>query len=149
MRQAKCKLCGESKPNVAGNTIKMWKHLNEIHEIFQIKENLLSTRIDNQPTISKYARKKINLDERIVRLIVIENEPFQKLSKPTFRRNIFLDIYQNNVPKSLNSFRNIMMNYANKCRDTVRMIIKQLMVKDTYFCVSFDEWTSNAQRRCT
>lgn len=142
-RMAKCNLCHVLVDNRGGSTGKMWSHLSKEHQINQEKKEIKDN--NQQASMSKFVRKKLTIEERVVRLITIENVPFSKLSTQTFRE-MFLDIY-NDVPKSPNTFKSIMLNYSDKIKSEYREKIRDLIGKDVSFCASFDEWTSNALRR--
>lgn len=121
----------------------MWAHLSDVHQLYPAKQSQQSS---NQPSISQFVMEKISLEERVVKLICLENTSFLKLSRPTFR-GMFLDLYNDEIPKSANTFKSIMVNYSNRCKANMNLMIKKLIGQDVVFCVSFDEWTSNARRR--
>lgn len=80
----------------------------------------------------------------LIRFMVIEDIPFEKLSSPSFRC-LLSEIY-NDVSKSPNTFKTMFINYSIKRRDVVKSIIQCLIKKKVKFYVSFDECVSVARK---
>lgn len=144
-RKAKCKLCDQLVLNYGGTTTKMWDHLKR-HNIHNTNRDPKEDGTKSNRGLDSFVFKKVNFEIRVVKLIVLDNIPFLKLSGDTFR-TWFAESYNRHIPTSPNTYRSIMMNHANLVKENLRKIIEFMLSNGDKLCISFDEWSSLARRR--
>jgi len=147
LKKGKCIKCDMVVSNSGGSTGKLWSHLKDKHEIVKSETQSRSDLINlnNQNNLNNFVIKRMSLEERCVRMMVLEDLPFKKMAGESIR-GLLLDVY-NGVPKSPTTFRSMMIDYAIRRKSVVKAIIGDLISKEIKFCVSFDEWVSVANRR--
>lgn len=109
----------------------------------QLKES--AAKNQPQKSITSYTQKaKIDIKEMVARLVCEEDLPIAKLLTPTYQ-NILKSMYQN-VPKSRETFKSFVNDFAKKLKVDFQLLISDLIEKNEKFSLSFDEWKSLKRR---
>jgi hypothetical protein len=103
--------------------------------------------------MSKYviligAAKYNSMSVTVSRMTSCDGMPFHVFaSSPDLRRLMASSGYE--LPRSPNAIRELVMGHASEIRKQVMDELKKLKSQNKRFSLTFDEWTSNQNRRYT
>lgn len=161
---AKCNECKKILKTAGGSTSGLHAHLKSRHGVNLLKrvesdaststsilvdqEEKSSKGNSSRNIITQYFKKNIDdsLSAIVSRMVARDGLPFQKFITSYDLRKLLTDKgYE--VPKSANSIKQLVMQYGNKIRSEIRQNILEQIKKGFRFSLTFDEWTSNKNRR--
>lgn len=168
---ATCLLCKSTLKADGGSTKSLHTHLKSKHNISCLKrgatqggenddeecnDNDVSVKSKTQDkfgacsmTVSKYfigAAKFNSLSATVSRLTSCDGLPFHVFaSSPDLRRVMASSGYE--LPRSHNAVRGLVISHAGEIRMQVMDELKKLKSENQRFSLTFDEWTSNQNRR--
>ena len=104
--------------------------------------------VNKSPKISSYFEKKEkNLDEVLARMASKDNIPFLTFeTSADIRDGLKANGFQD-LPKSSVTIRERVVNYSKRIREQENLAIKKLKEQGCKFNLTFDELTSNRNRR--
>jgi hypothetical protein len=99
--------------------------------------------------MSKYVLDKDerSLDATIAKMAVRDGLPFRVFVAPPDLRKALVSMGFSSIPKSKHTIKNMVMDHGKKIRSYVTGEIHQLKKDGHRFSLTFDEWTSNRNRR--
>ncbi|XP_047134946.2 uncharacterized protein LOC124812399 [Hydra vulgaris] len=159
---AKCKKCGVILKTFGGTTKGLHTHLSTKHnlKVTSADKNLPSSsqqlndaRTDEKPPtkrrITSYfaSEKKKILDETLARMTALDGLTFNVFITSKDLRQLLITSGFENLPKSANSIKRIVVSYSLNIRQLISKEIYQYKALGTRFSLSFDEWTSTTNKR--
>ena len=116
-------------------------------------QQLNDARTDEKPptkqrTTSYFAsEKKTTLDETLARMTALDGLKINVFITSKDLRQLLITSGFENLPKSANSIKRIVVNYSLNIRQLISKEIYQYKALGTRFSLSFDEWTSTTNKR--
>jgi hypothetical protein len=159
---AKCKSCNKILKCVGGSTSGLHKHLKNVHHgtaeknptLVKNTENPIVNSDPSLPPTSKKAKltdyyeseENPSTATRVSRMVALDGIPFQTLARSTDIRQVF-EKAGHKLPQSPNTIREVVLQHHKEKQDEMKKEIKNLLNDNEKFAVSFDEWSSNKNRR--
>jgi flagellar hook-associated protein FlgK len=149
---AKCNKCNKAIVYMTG-TNGMIGHLRLIHNINEKTPNNNKDSSQAEPCAKKQKlitaySTKTSLEEEVSRLACVGNLTFNQIaSTPFIRRNLILEFPDRKVPKYADGISDLIVNFADDIKNTIRNKIDEMKKNGTKFSASLDEWTSRSNRR--
>ncbi|XP_073959312.1 uncharacterized protein [Choristoneura fumiferana] len=172
--QAQCKVCSKVLKCVGGSTTGLLKHLKAIHKKFFDKEDNSATSAttedvsgevsrpseityapaDEMATKKKKAKltdfysstSKPSLGVTVSRMVSLDGIPFSTFTQSEDLKRLFQK-EDHILPKSPNSIREIVLKEKENVMKELISKIKKILSDGGKFSISYDEWTSNHNRR--
>jgi hypothetical protein len=158
---AKCILqsCGKIIKTVGGSTKGLHTHLSSKHGVDLRKQSIAHATSDaNEPTMQPSAKKMkitsyfVDKQERslaavLSRMTARDGLPFSLFCTSADIREGLKARGFSELPKSANTVRSLVMGYSDKVRQAMISQIVQRLNEGRKFSLTFDEWTSFANRR--
>ena len=156
---AVCKQCTKKIKAVGGSTSGLHGHLKSQHNINLLKRrkeksddtstSIQTVDVDSRSKITSYLKK--TSDESfpavVARMTARDGIPFSKFCTSQDLRMLLIAKGYGDIPKSPNTIKNIVLQYADKIKQEVVHEISQLKLSNEAFSLTLDEWTSNKNRR--
>lgn len=165
--------CGTVLKTLGGSTKGLHTHLKSKHSVNLLQEsatkrpysqsvaesspgssrssqphrNLLSGEPPEKRIITDYFKKKDNFDEVLSRMTALDGLPFSIFVKSQDMRNLFLSSGYTQLPTSETTIRNHVVEYSKQVREKIKGEILAHKAKGDRFSLTFDEWTSNSNKR--
>lgn len=162
-QKAKCKHC-HNILKISGSTSTLHTHLHKKHSI-NVKCNegvstnarqedtpIASTSKSCDPPAKKlkmtdYYESKDSLTSVISRMVVLDGLPLKVFCTSADLRKLMQKNFKENVPKSPNSIKKMIMDMCHKEKSTLNVEIKVMKSKNTKWSITLDEWTSMKSHR--
>lgn len=151
---AKCKKCSKEIKCVGGSTSGLHTHLKTIHGI-NLKRKCDTSNAEEPSTskqpklITSYFKSNKNeeLSKVLARMTARDGLSFNTLiNSYDIRQGLSARGFEN-IPKSSNTIRNMVLEYSKIIKNNVISEIANLKSQDKRFSITFDEWTSVRNRR--
>lgn len=152
--------CGKVIKAEGGSTSGLHCHLKSKHNINLVKrKNKASEDASSQSSvveIKKQANKITNFFKKVVdmglpavisRLVAKDLLPFSKICTSYDLRDLLKSKGHQNIPRSPNTVRKIVLDYAKKSRKEVAEELAVLKSKGVKFNITLDEWSSKRNRK--
>lgn len=164
--QAKCKQC-QRVFKISGSTSTLHNHLRNVHHIsFKTMESK-SQDVEPEPEqstsgqshsrtsapqpkkqkISDFFKSEDSLEIVISRMVTLDGMSLALFCNSVDLRRLFKKTYGKDLPKSSNTIREIVLTVFEKEKTALSKEIKNLKLENCKFAITFDEWTSNKNRR--
>lgn len=155
---AQCKQCYAILKTLGGSTKGLQTHLLSKHRIKVLSEvNYPSTSQSHKDTQPLTEKQKINdyfitsqsntLDAILARMTALDGLTFSVFITSSDLRKLLIAKGFDDIPTSAVTIRNRVMKYSHKIREQVSAEIRQLKSSEERFSLTFDEWTSTANKR--
>ena len=150
---AKCKQCNAVLKTLGGSTKGLHTHLMAKHnkKVNNANtSNLPETEIlPKKRKISNYfiPFEKSSLDAVLARMTALDGLSFNLFVKSHDLRHLLISKGYNDLPTSVTAIRNRVINYSLQIREYVIKEIRQYKATGKRFSLTFDEWTSTANKR--
>lgn len=151
---AKCKICNEIVKTAGSTTTPQHTHLRTMHNINVLKRDVVQDEVPESSAskmmITNYLvnKRDESLSAIVSRMCALDNMPFKVFCTSIDLRNLFLarGIRDYVLPKSPNSIRKMVLEYAQKMRAKMMQDFIKFKEDGTRFCLTLDEWTSSRNR---
>jgi hypothetical protein len=164
---ATCKLCKAELKTVGGSTKGLHVHLVSKHDINLLKKKPAEDTTDytetangkpssskqlkrgDTNTLNKYLmlRDQNSLPATLSRMTACDGIPFLVFAQSNDLRKGLSAMGFRDIPKSPNGIHQVVMDHGLNIRAQVKAELAILKKQGVRFSVSFDEWTSNRNRR--
>ncbi|CAK1589759.1 unnamed protein product [Parnassius mnemosyne] len=162
--EAKCKLCQKILKSAGGSTSSLEKHLKNIHKINLGTATVTAPAIltqNNESTSKEYHEvpNKItkltdfyesyanpSMQVMVSRMASIDGIPLRTFAKSQDLKYLFNKSGME-LPTTADTIRNMILKECEKRKAEVSNEIKAILLDEKKFSISFDEWTSNHNRR--
>jgi len=156
---AKCKKCGIFIKTGGGSTSGLHTHLKAKHEIKLQKRATVESeagfssqcdKVNCVTKITKYFRNTMenSLAAVLSRMTARDGLPFRVfLTSDDLRKSLKSLNLSDELPKSANTIRKIVMDYTENIRQLLINEISDRKLNENGFSITFDEWTSRRNRR--
>lgn len=159
-KSAKCKRCSAVLKTLGGSTKGLHTHLSTKHGTKIQKEfNLTALPCTSQDCIEDtllskkrkigdyFSTDKESLDLILSRMTAKDGFSFNVFITSTDLRNLLIAKGYNDLPTSAVSIRNRVVNYSSKIKELITREIQNFKNSGKKFSLTFDEWTSTANKR--
>jgi hypothetical protein len=158
---ARCKQCSKVIKVAGGSTSGLHKHL-KTHEINLLKRkepaaaSNSNTTCTGPPVVYTDKCKITNffpsnndnsLSAVLARMTALDGLTFKVFCTSHDLRKALIARGFNEIPKSPNTIKNIVVNYSQKIRSSLIKNFAELKINGKRFSLTFDEWTSVRNRR--
>lgn len=139
-----------------GSTSGLHCHLKSIHNINVVKRKVHSSEKPSDLEKKKEANKITNFFKKVVdmglpavisRLVAKDFLPFSKICTSYDLRELLKSKGYQDIPRSPNTVRKIVLEYAQKSRLEVIEELAALKKKGEKFSITLDEWSSKRNRK--
>ena len=140
--------CNKCKKLLLANTFGLKSHLKTAHGI-DLSETATLPESKIQPEITEFFPKLQHntLQATLASLVVEDSITFYSLSKSKKISSWIAKDGLGVVPKSPNTIREYVLNFANEVKEQYKVEINQAKLDCGKLSLAFDEWTSNRNRR--
>ncbi|KAJ6639133.1 hypothetical protein Bhyg_11873 [Pseudolycoriella hygida] len=124
-------------------------HMKLIHKENTLKKSAESNIAPSNAKISSFFhnREVESLDDVLSRMAALDGIPFQLFCSSDDIRKGLTSRGFTDIPKSPNTIRKYILNYAEKIRDETKARFDKLISEGQKFSCTSDEWTSLRNRR--
>lgn len=156
---AVCKQCSKIIKAAGGSTSGLHNHLKSQHKINLLKRgkekseatstSIQTVDVDSPSKMTSYLKKTVDgsFPAVVARMTARDGIPFIKFCTSQDLRTLLIAKGYRDIPKSLHTIKNIVLQYANKIKQDVVNEISQHKLSNEAFSLTLDEWTSIKNRR--
>ena len=150
-RYGKCKHCSATIKSEGGSTSGLWNHLKAIHPSIVPNKVTESPNDVSKPTsrigpICQYI-EKTSLEKESAIFVAVDGISFHTLANSQGIKKGLISQKFENIPKDHKTIKAMVMKYAEQIKSQNIISIKSLLKQNVRFTLTFDEWTSNRNRR--
>ena len=139
-KKARCKTC---KKCLGYNTTGLKSHLESQHQI------VCQSQGDQTQQITAFftTEKRDSLSSIVAKLCAQDGMSFSMVANSKVLRKAIPKLGLGDLPSSSNTIRDLVLKHADEVKMIYKHQIKQSKDEQSFFSISFDEWTSTKKRR--